>query len=366
MLPKNFLTKMETTELRDGSSALSISIDNSNCFALRSQVGKYNATILADSMLPGAKTKEGNRAVTFVVTFPRTVLAEMNTHRVFSRNSASSRARSVASTIRDVMENPYVPFFTKNRPGMTGQFIEEQAQAAHRWLTARDYAVAGALSLLLNVHVDPATIQTEWESLSNYYYEKVYRSESGDGVALDVHKQNVNRLLEPYMWHEAVITSTMWENYYELRDHDEADPAIHIIARLMREASDASTPLDREIHAPFVQLEADALAADYDRSPDQVAIELKRVLDLTAGHSAQVSYRPVVANADSVGADPAKLTARLLKMYHMSPFEHSAVAYSYLERLGLASGHDKSNFVSNLGNDWVQNRVLIETSFFSA
>ena len=45
----------------------------------------YSAKILADSLNPC-----GVRLTTFEITFPRIVLAEFNTHRVFSRNSASS------------------------------------------------------------------------------------------------------------------------------------------------------------------------------------------------------------------------------------------------------------------------------------
>jgi thymidylate synthase ThyX len=47
----------------------------------------YAAKILADSLSP-----EGIRLTTFEVTFPRFILAEFNTHRMLSRNSASSRA----------------------------------------------------------------------------------------------------------------------------------------------------------------------------------------------------------------------------------------------------------------------------------
>lgn len=45
------------------------------------------AEIIADSI-----NQYGNRITSFVITFPRIVLAEFNTHRALSRNSASSRA----------------------------------------------------------------------------------------------------------------------------------------------------------------------------------------------------------------------------------------------------------------------------------
>ena len=44
------------------------------------------AEIIADS-----KNETGNRITTMVVTFPRFIPAELNTHRMFSRNSASSK-----------------------------------------------------------------------------------------------------------------------------------------------------------------------------------------------------------------------------------------------------------------------------------
>ena len=47
----------------------------------------YKCEILADSLSP-----QGNRLTTFKITYPRIVHAELMTHRVFSRNAASSRA----------------------------------------------------------------------------------------------------------------------------------------------------------------------------------------------------------------------------------------------------------------------------------
>ena len=47
-------------------------------------VMSFDAKVLADSQSPA-----GYRLTTLEATFPRFVLAEFNTHRVFSRNSAS-------------------------------------------------------------------------------------------------------------------------------------------------------------------------------------------------------------------------------------------------------------------------------------
>jgi thymidylate synthase ThyX len=72
------------------------------------------AKIIADSLNP-----VGVRLVTFKLTYPRFILAELNTHRVFSRNSASSRAVPIEKMIERVRANPVVPIhWGKNQPGM--------------------------------------------------------------------------------------------------------------------------------------------------------------------------------------------------------------------------------------------------------
>ena len=82
----------------------------------------YAVTVVLDTVQPGSVVRVSGdnpgRIVTMVGRFPRCVLSEFNTHRVFSRNSASSRARSVKSVLAGVLEEPYVPVFTENRPGV--------------------------------------------------------------------------------------------------------------------------------------------------------------------------------------------------------------------------------------------------------
>jgi hypothetical protein len=74
------------------------------------------AQILADS-----KNPYGDRLTTMLVTFPRIILAEFNTHRMFSRNSASSRAIPFNKMIKAIEDNPFVPLgFQKDHKGMQG------------------------------------------------------------------------------------------------------------------------------------------------------------------------------------------------------------------------------------------------------
>jgi hypothetical protein len=302
------------------------------------------------------------RLITIIGRLPRPVLAELNTHRDFTRNSASSRARSVKATIAEVMENAYIPLFTVNRKGMSGPFASEavQAEAAEIYRAARDSAVGHALQLLLGSKM-PAHITTpqeaaaSWEELVDFYYKHIYTpdGEVVDGVT-SIHKQNVNRLLEPFLWHEVLLTSSKWSNFLELRDHDEAQGEIHAFARLVREALEVSTPQVRPLHAPFVEVPAEV--------PTSFA-ELRPLLMLSATEAAQISYKDKSSSAKTTAT--SALGERLLSMKHLSPFEHVAFAeeaYLSLEDEGLPQG---ALLRSNFSSDWVQLRHILSAGDFN-
>lgn len=146
-------------------------------------MSKISATIVADS-----KNQQGDRITTMLVTFPRFILAELNTHRMLSKNSASSRAIPFKKMVEAVQNNPFIPIaWQKDHKGMQGnEYLDENhsKQALYTWLGARDLAVEQATDL----------------------YKVV-------GVT----KQLCNRLLEPFMWHTVLITATEWENFFNLR-----------------------------------------------------------------------------------------------------------------------------------------------------
>ena len=48
-----------------------------------------------------------------------------------------------------------------------------------------------------------------------------------------VHKQIVNRLLEPFTYIDVVVTATDYANWFVLRNHPDAQPEIQELARLM-------------------------------------------------------------------------------------------------------------------------------------
>lgn len=267
----------------------------------------YAAKVIADSLAGGV------RLTTLEVTMPRIVLAEFNTHRVFSRNSASSRAIPVAKRIQAVIDDPFIPAtFGSNKKGMqAGDALEgaERANALDAWMVARDNAVRSAYRL----------------------------------AALGVHKQLANRLLEPFSWHTVVVTATEWENFFNLRISSLAQPEIRTAAELMKAAMDASKPRTLDVngwHLPYVSDE------DHARHRDRAEAYLMPMT--SAARCARVSYLTHDGRRD-VDAD-LRLADDLAKNRHMSPFEHVAYVDS------AHSTHIDGKFIGNFRAPWVQLR----------
>ncbi len=274
----------------------------------------FDAKVLADSFSPA-----GHRLTTLEATFPRFVLAEFNTHRVFSRNSASSRAIPIVKQLRRVLEDPYVPIeFGSNQPGMqAGPALAgaKREAAEQEWLAARDDAVRRVLGLVS----DPALAADMPEALARV--EEAVRDKAQPAEWLNVHKQVANRLLEPFMWHTVIVTATEWENFWNLRCHPDAQPEIRLTAERMRAAIDASEPaaLDHgQWHLPLVGPD--------DR--EQVA-SIEDLIKVSAGRCARVSYLTHAGKRD-LAAD-VQLHDRLLESGHMSPLEHPARPLSKAE-----------------------------------
>lgn len=277
----------------------------------------FDAKVLADSRSPA-----GYRLTTLEATFPRFVLAEFNTHRVFSRNSASSRAIPIAKQLRRVLEDPYVPIeFGSNQPGMqAGAVLEgEKREVAEReWLRARDDAVLRVLGLV----ADPDAVAEQddlFEALRQV--EEAIRDRAQPAAWLNVHKQVANRLLEPFMWHTVIVTATEWKNFWNLRCHPDAQPEIRLVAEKMRSAMEASAPAELEWgewHLPLVRPE--------DREQMSSTEDL---IKISAGRCARVSYLTHAGRRD-LDAD-VQLHDRLLESGHMSPLEHPARPLSAAE-----------------------------------
>lgn len=332
----------------------------------------YEVTVIADTKpldLAGEQD-EGNRMVTIVGRFPRCILSEVNTHRVFSRNSASSRARSVKTTIASVMNDPYIPLFTKNVKGMSGPFVsgKEYDKAVREWLKARDRAVLSELSLLTG---RDGLCVDDWESILDDYYRNGYLKDDApsypDGF-LNIHKQNSNRLIEPFMWHEAVITSDKWDNFINLRaDSSKAQPEIYAFARLVEAALKTSVPVKTWIHVPFSDDDASytTLGEVCDKNTGLFSESFRRMALLSATNCAKISY--VDRTSFNASTASVELAERLLQSGHMSPFEHVAI---YSEKLrDTMCFNDKNRDIcslsGNFSRNWIQLRRLLEEGLFS-
>lgn len=256
----------------------------------------YDCKILADSLNP-----QGCRLTTFEITYPRMVLAELNTHRVFSRNAASSRAIPTKKLLERIRTDPVIPvWWGKNQAGMQAKEElqgREKDLAIKGWLKARDQAVASAEYLAYD---------------------------------LNAHKQIVNRLVEPWMWVTNILTATEFNNFFALRCDEDAQPEIKKIADLMfDEYFVLSKPKQLkagEWHMPLVP-DADELAQ---------VMSVEDIVQVATGRAARVSYLTHDGKRDP-SAD-ISLHDALLKSGHMSPFEHCAAAQDNKEWIGNFQG----------------------------
>lgn len=245
----------------------------------------YSAKVILDSV-----SAEGHRLTTMEATYPRLMHSELMTHRVFSRNAASSRAIPVKKLLDRVMNDPYIPEkWTKNQSGMQGYEIIDNPDAAVKvWLEARNRA-----------------------------YDAAYELATG----LDVHKQLANRLLEPFSWITVIITATDWQNFFKLRCDPAAQPEFQKIARMLQDEYNASVPklLNKDQwHTPYIQ-------------PDEENLPWSVKLQLATARCARVSYLTHDGKRDRE-AD-ITLYTRLLTGNHWSPFEHSARPAEGWERM---------------------------------
>lgn len=312
----------------------------------------YQAIMVEDSVPMWDNEDSGkessSRLSTMIARYPRYVLAEVNTHRVFSRNTASSRARNVRSTIRDVINDPVVPLFTQNKKGMSGDFLSgsKLEEATKVWLESRNESVKSVLRLLLGKYYRED--ETVGEALERYY-DGIYGQSDTD--AISVHKQNVNRLLEPYMWVESVISSTYWDNFFMLRtDLSTAQPEVYAIALLMERVLAESTPVPTRVHLPFVSSEVKDKAQDVD----VFSRGMRDALMLSSTEAAQISYRDKSTASRSTAT--VSLGERLLSQQHLSPFEHSAVL---VEPSDEELYDNVEKYSSNFNSSWAQARKIL-------
>jgi thymidylate synthase ThyX len=251
----------------------------------------------AASVVLKSVSEIGIGLTTMQLTYPLIVHNELLTHRKisvtdglmldFSRNASSNRARPSSVIIKEVLEDPYIPFeFRKRAVSMiAGEPLSEAAQAESRdqWLRARDEAVMRCQNL----------------------------------TDLGVHKQWANRLLGPFQWITIVATANdeLWEHFFLLRDHPAAQPDISMVAGMANQEwriTTAQRVATGAYHLPYVRADEFHFVL-----PEQVQRSVVRCARTSYGDPMSASVRDELQlYYDLKNAEPP----------HASPFEHPAVA----------------------------------------
>ncbi len=273
---------------------------------------EISAKVLADSV-----NEAGDRLTSMEVTGHRFILAEFNTHRVFSRNSASSRA---------------IPYAKMREKALSQTAYPVKWPAEQKGMQGGDSLPADVISEL----------EQDWNLAAFNAVQIADRM-----VERGLHKSVVNRILEPFLPHTIIVSATEWDGFWAQRCHPDAQPEIHELADRMKEAYDASEPFELshgDWHLPLVQQdEWDDLLQN--NGFDYTLEVFKKV---SVARCARVSYltHEGVRDLDK----DLELYDRLYshKPAHASPFEHVATP---------ASGYDwvSGNFIG-----WHQLRHVLE------
>lgn len=290
-------------------------------------MSQIKAKVIQDSI------SQGIRLVTLEIEYPRFIHSEFMTHRMFSRNCASSRAIPVQTMLDNIAVDPAMPIhWGKNRPGMQAREElegDELIAAKNLWVRASVQAVNYASAF------------------------------EGSGV----HKQVANRITEPFQIMKTVVSATEWLNFFELRNHTDAQPEIRELAVCMAIAINNSNSMELQVgewHVPYVDRKRDTLGYLYYIDSKGEAMHPEDAKRISASCCAQVSYRKSDDSLEKALAIYDKLVGMNPK--HSSPFEHQATPVDHstyevwVPGVTHVSEHDvwSGNF-----RGWIQHRHLI-------
>lgn len=210
--------------------------------------------------------------------------SELLTHRIFSRNASSSRAIPISKMIEWIESDPAIPIYwgSSKRGMQAGAEIENIGLAIAIW-NAVCHAVVGSAKVM---------------------------------ACLGLHKQIVNRILEPWAHMNVVLTGTEFDNFFTLRCHPDAQPEIQKLAVMMAIAFRDSEPTllqNGEWHLPYVTAE------------EKASLPLDVLKKICVARCCRVSYLTVDGKSSAIEKD-LELHDGLLTDHHMSPFEHAAEA----------------------------------------
>lgn len=251
--------------------------------------GQCRATCLARTVAPSS----GHEIMTWELMYPRYIHAELMTHRAFSRNAASSRATPLRVTLEEVRSHPaFFSYVGANRPGM----------------------VAG--EELTGVELEQ--FHAEWNYLAEYVAGRV----EGMSERYGIHKQTLNRALEPWLFIRTIVTATDVDNFFRLRLAKDAQPEMQELACCMSESMTKAEAKSSDFHFPYF---------DESTTP-RAELVIRNVAAAARVCVMQHDGKPSTFEQD------ADLVRRLLDGWHLTPFEHFAIAGSHGVRYANLTG----------------------------
>lgn len=298
--------------------------------------GNIKAKIVADSI------NGNNRITTFELEYPRFIHSELMTHRLFSRNAMSSRAVPIGKMLEQVRKNPARPIhWGINKSGMQAETEHEDVELCENLWGGCAQSVAMLAEVLKHQ---------------------------------GLHKQIVNRLLEPFQMMKVVVTATEYNNFFWLRCDEDAQPEIKELAECMKSAYDESKPEQLktgEWHTPYVE---------HKRYPEGliykvygISVNVKDAIAISSSCCAQVSYRSIDNSFDKAMRVYDRLGVGGSKI-HASPFEHVASPmvvtkwkeycdpsiWVDAEEDGVTHVDREGNYWSGNLKGWIQHRQLLD------
>lgn len=282
------------------------------------------ATIVADSI-----NHKENRITTFELEYPRFIHSELLTHRMFSRNAASSRAIPINKMMEQVEANPATPVeWGLNKAGMQAEAVHSDTDKCLAvWQQAAIDAVNSAAAL----------------------------------KALGLHKQIVNRVLEPFQWMKTIVTATEFDNFFWLRCHPDAQPEIRVLAELMLKEYTKNMPKllnYNEWHLPYISVHNAKYYSVDENQRTKGELTLEEAKKVSSSCCAQVSYRKLDDSLEKA----TKIYDQLVTMVpvHASPFEHIATPIQNQNQIEVTHRDIKGHLWSGNLKGWAQYRQSID------
>ena len=287
-------------------------------------------------------TTTGKSIFSLELEYPRIIHSQLLTHRVFSKNSSSSRAVPVTKMVDQLITDPAEPIFTGKKAGMSGGEIT-QAQADQAMLIH---------GMAMGTAVQAAIMMDE----------------------LGIHKQNANRYLEPFQNIKIVLTSTEWENWDWLRVDADAQPEVKLLAEMVldaRESAEVMSLKPGEWHLPYVLRNRDVsghlgyyieTTKEGDDKPSYRELSLEQAKDISMSSCGQASYRRLDTSLEKAEDIIPKLFNG--KKVHASPSEHQATPIASKGNIydwedGVTHMDRKGALWSGNFKGWIQNRQLL-------